>query len=244
MRSLVAALCLFLLACFSLEYAGAQQNAGVKAPRVCTGCNFAGAQLAGSDLTNAVYIGTNFEGTNLAHASFRGAKLLAANFQGADLKGAIFDGAQCTACNFAAAELDGATFAGVQMLAASFKGFAASVDDAQLRALLSGCISCNFQSGRLAGRDLSGATLISVNFSQADLRSTKFDGAVICWYSVDESQRATKCDSMANAQVEGASFRNVQLCDDPIERRACVTVDAQTLRSSTGSGLTGAVITP
>jgi uncharacterized protein YjbI with pentapeptide repeats len=209
------------------------------APKLCTGCNFAGAQLAGSDLTKAVYAGVNFEGANLERVSFRNARILAANFKGADLRGAAFDGAACLACNFEGAKLDGATFTGVQMLAANFKGFAAAVDSQELRALLSGCITCNFSGASLAGRDFSGLTIISVDFSQADLRNTRFDGAALCWYSVNGAERTMTCNKMADALVDGATFRNVQICDNPLERQGCVPVDLATLRKQTDLPLSG-----
>lgn len=208
--------------------------------RVCTGCNFAGAALAAADFTNGIYIGNNFAGANLERASFRGAKLVAANFQGADLRGAAFDNSDCTACNFLGAKLDGATFSGVRMTAANFEGFAAAIDDGQLRQLFSGCVSCNFAKGRLSGRDLSGATLIVMDFSQADLRGTNFTGTILCWNNIAGSHREVKCATMNGAQVAGAKFVNIRLCDDPIDRLGCTTVDADALRRYSGSALDGA----
>jgi uncharacterized protein YjbI with pentapeptide repeats len=210
-------------------------------PHTCVGCDFAGAQLAGSDFTGATYVGTNFQDATLERASFRGARLVAANFEGADLRGAAFDGADCTACNFDGAKFDGATFAGVRMTAANFKGFAAAVSDAQLRELLAGCVACNFRAASLAGRDLSGIPLISVDFSQADLAGTKFDGASLCWYVVAAGQRSPKCDVMQGARTQGASFVGVQLCTDPSDVRTCTVIDADRLRRYSGSPLDGAV---
>jgi uncharacterized protein YjbI with pentapeptide repeats len=238
-RNVAALLCLIALCAADPQTTPAPQSVATSAPKLCSGCNFAGAQLAGSDLTKAVYVGVNFEGANLERISFRNARILAANFKDADLRGAAFDGAECLACNFEGAKLDGATFTGVQMLAANFKGFAASVDSQQLRGLLSGCMTCNFSGASLAGRDFSGITLISVDFSQADLRNTKFDGAVLCWYSVNGAQRTMACNKMADAIIEGASFRNVQICDNPWERQGCVPVDAATLRKQSGLPLSG-----
>ena len=218
--------------------------AAVVAPvlHFCMGCNFAGAQLADKDFSGTVYVGSNFAGATLERASFRGANLVAANFQGADLRGAAFDAAECTACNFQGAKLDGASFAAARMTAANFNGFAAAIPDAQLRELLMGCIVCNFRASTLAGRDLSGLALIGVDFSQADLRGTKFTGTVLCWYIVDEAQRATKCDSMQGALVAGASFANAQLCSNPTDRRTCVPVDAKSLQRYAASQLSGATL--
>jgi uncharacterized protein YjbI with pentapeptide repeats len=239
MRYVAALLCLVALCAADPQTTPAPPMPATSAPKLCSGCNFAGAQLAGSDLTNAVYVAANFEGANLERVSFRNAKIIAGNFKDADLRGAAFDGAECLACNFEGAKFDGATFTGARMVAANFKGFAASVDSQQLRALLSGCITCNFSGASLAGRDFSGLTLISVDLSQADLRNTKFDGAVLCWYSVNGAQRTLTCDKMADAIVEGASFRNVQLCENPLERQGCAPVDTETLRKQTGLPLSG-----
>jgi uncharacterized protein YjbI with pentapeptide repeats len=209
--------------------------------RVCTGCNFAGAALAAADFTNGVYIGNNFAEANLERASFRGAKLVAANFEGADLRGAAFDNSDCTACNFLGAKLDGATFSGVRMTAANFEGFAATVDDAALRQLFTGCVSCNFAKSKLSGRDLSGATLIVMDFSQADLRGTNFTGTILCWNNIAGTHRDVKCATMRDAQVAGAKFVNIRLCDDPIDRLNCTTIAPDTLRRYSGSTLEGAI---
>lgn len=211
-------------------------------PKGCFGCNYAGAKLAGSDLTRATYIAANFEGADLSRASFRNARIVAANFENADLRGAAFDGAQCTACNFIGARLDGATFVGAQMMAANFKNFAASVTDEQLRQLLGGCVSCNFAGSKLAGRDLSGIPLLSVDLSGADLQGTRFDGAVLCWYVTNETQRQPACDKMAGAETSAASFSGVLLCEDPLDRSTCRPVDADVLRANTGSPLSGAAL--
>jgi uncharacterized protein YjbI with pentapeptide repeats len=211
-------------------------------PHFCAGCNFAAAQLADANFAGGVYVGANFAGAVLTGASFRGAELVAANFEGADLRGAAFDAARCTACNFQAARLDGATFSGVRMVAANFKGFAAAGPDAAIRDLLAGCVVCNFQAASLAGRDLSGVPLISIDLSQADLQNTKFDGAVLCWYVVDGTQRATKCDAMQGARVNGASFTGVRLCSDPTDPHSCVPVDAASLRRYASSPLSGAAL--
>ena len=211
-------------------------------PKFCTGCNYAGAKLAGSDFTRGAYIGVNFAGADLAGASFRNARILAANFENADLRGAAFDSAQCTACNFIGARLDGATFTGTQMMAANFKNFAASVTDEQLRQLLAGCVSCNFTGSKLAGRDLSGIALVSVDLSGADLQGTRFDGAVLCWTVMNETQRRPTCDKMAGAQTSAASFAGVLLCENPPDRSTCHSVDAEMLRANTGSPLSGAAL--
>lgn len=240
MKNVAALLCLVALCAADPQAtptpapSSTPQAAATSAPKLCTGCNFANAQLSGSDFTRATYIGVNFDTASLAHVSFRDAKILAANFKGADLSGAAFNGAECLACNFAGAKLDGATFIGVQMIAANFERFAASVDTPQLRGLISSCISCNFSGGTLAGKDFSGLTIISVDFSKADLRNSRFDNAVLCWYNVNGTQRAMSCDKMAGALVDGTTFNNVQVCDNPLERQGCAPVDPETLRKLSG----------
>lgn len=234
-RSFLATLKLWTLPAALVLVCAVQQH-------YCVGCNFAGSQLAGADFSNGVYTGSNFARAQLSRASFRGAKLVAANFEGADLTGAAFDDAECVACNFFDAKLDHATFSGVRIVAGNFERFAASVSDADLKDLLSGCITCNFASASLAGRDLSGATIVGVDFSRADLRNSRFDGAVLCWYAVNGSQRAPACDKFAGALVGGASFSGILICADPTSESTCSVVSAQALRRDTGSPLTGAAI--
>ena len=211
-------------------------------PHVCTGCSFAGTSLAGADFGGDDYVGTDFSGSDLTRASFRGARLVAANFQGAKMSGVALDGALCVACNFDGANLDEATFSQSRMIAANFLGFHATLAPGQLAELLSHCISCNFRGSSLAGADLSGATLISVDFSNADLRNVRFDGAVVCWSVVVKMQAQTACDQMAGAQVAGATFRRVLSCNDPAARASCTPVDAGTLKRYSGSSLTGALV--
>lgn len=208
----------------------------------CMGCNFAGLQLAGSNFAAVEYIGTNFAGAVLRNASFRRATLVAANFQGADLQGAAFDAAECTACNFDGAKLDQATFSGVRMTAANFSGFASNVENAQLGELLKQCFACNFGKSSLAGRDLSGLPLVGVDFSQADLRGTKFNDAILCSYVINGTQRSIKCDTMKGALVDGANFENVQICSDASDRQTCAPIDAKSLQRYTGSLLNGAAL--
>jgi len=226
-----------LVLCF---FSGRDASADVL--KVCMGCNFAGAQLANSDFSAVVYIGSNFQGAVLTNASFHGARLVASNFEGANLAGAAFDGADCTACNFKGANLDGATFLGARMTAANFSGFASKVADAQLRALLAGCVACGFHSASFAGRDFSELPLVSVDFSQADLRNAKLNGAVLCWYVIDGAQRQTKCDPMPGANVTGASFLGVRLCTDPADPKTCTPVTGAALRRDSGSTLDGAIL--
>jgi len=141
-----------------------------------------------------------------------------------------------TCLRWASAEalLDGATFSNVRMVAANFKGFSSSVEDAQLRQLLSGCISCNFSGGHLNARDLSGVALISVDLSQADLRGTNFAGAILCWYQVAGAQRVAVCSPMHEALTTGADFHSAQLCDNPLGRAGCVAAPADLLQRSLG----------
>jgi uncharacterized protein YjbI with pentapeptide repeats len=231
---------LLAMSLFGVALCGADSGKAPNLPRFCAGCSFQGAQMAGADFTKVTYIGSNFENGDFRGASFRGATLVAANFERANLHGASFDGASCTACNFGHTALDGATFAGVRMTAANFGESTGSLDNAALRGLLGGCVACNFGKLDLAGRDLSGLSLVSVDFSNADLRGTNFNGAVLCWYNTVQSKQTIVCDPMAGAQVDGADFRNVQLCENPMERQLCVAADAATLRYYTGSPLTGA----
>jgi uncharacterized protein YjbI with pentapeptide repeats len=206
----------------------------------CVGCSFAGLQLAGASFSGGVYVGTNFAGADLKGASFDGAQLVAANFQGADLQNAAFDAAQCTACNFEGAELSGATFTGARMTAANFVDFNAAVSDEQLRELFARCVACSFHGASLAGRDLSGAVLAGVDFSQADLRNTRFDTAVLCWYVVDGTLRTMKCATLKDARLDGASFHDVRVCADPADPSSCSAVSADLLRRYSGSPLSGA----
>ena len=208
----------------------------------CFGCNFGSAQLGGSDFSDVVYVGSNFAGAELHGASFRGAKLVAANFQGADLSQADFDESECTACNFAGAKLDGASFTSTRMVAVNFDDFSSKLSDEALRALLSGCYKCDFRGAQLAGRDLSGVSMMGLDLSQADLRGVKFNGAVLCWYAVNGTQRSTQCTTMKEARVAGASFLGVIVCADPLEAQSCTAVTAAELRRDAGSQLEGATL--
>lgn len=217
-------------------------TAGAGHLRFCMECNFSGRPLANSDFSRSVLIGSNFAGAVLTWSSFRGAKLVAANFEGADLRDAAFDGADCTACNFHGSRLDEATFAGARMTAANFSGLHAAIADAALRQLLARCAACNFQTAELTGRDLSGGSLIGVDFSKADLRRTRFDGAALCWYSLDGTQRTIRCDTLQGAQVKAASFRSVRLCGDPSDPHTCTVVAPSVLQRQSGSSLEGATL--
>jgi uncharacterized protein YjbI with pentapeptide repeats len=210
--------------------------------RFCVGCNFAGSHPPDKDFSSVVYVASNFENTGLEHASFQGAKLVAANFQGADLRNADFDEVECTACNFSSAKLDGASFSAVRIVAASFVKFSSNLSDGALRDLLGGCFACNFREASLAGRDLSGVSMIGFDLSQADLRGTKFSGAVLCWYAIDAGKRVVKCDTLQGAQVSGASFAGVLACADPSEARSCTAISAEDLRRYSGSSLDGATL--
>jgi len=232
----------WLLVLFIASGSAAWAQSGTSEPRYCMGCNYAGAQLAGRDFSGNTLVGANFAGAQLSGTSFRGAKIVAANFQGADLSRVIFDGSECTACNFQSAKLDGATFAGVRIVAANFAGFAGAVTDAAARDLLTGCVACNFRAASLAGRDLSGISLIGVDLTGADLRNTRFDSAVLCWPVVNGSQRASKCATLKDARVEGASFRGVRLCRDPSDAATCTPVTAAALQRDSGSALSGAAL--
>ncbi len=217
-------------------------QSGEAEPHYCMGCSFAGSQLAGRDFSGDVLVSANFAGAQLTGASFHGAKIVAGNFQGADLTRVSFDGTECTACNFEAAKLDGATFSGARIVAANFVGFAAAVSDAALQNLLGGCVSCNFQGASLAGRDLRGIPIIGVDLAGADLRNTRFDGAALCWYVVNGTERGTKCAGLKDARVNGASFLGVRLCRDPSDAATCTPVTAAALQRDSGSALSGAVL--
>jgi len=227
---------------WSLRQDAVAQTASPAILHYCMGCNFSAATLSGGDFSGVTYVGTNFAGTLLERASFRGAHLVAANFQGADLRGAAFDDVECMACNFEGAKLDAATFAGVRMIAANFSGFSAAVSDADLRGLMGGCVACSFRSAMLAGRDLSGVTMIDVDLSQADLRNARFNGAVLCWYVVNGSQRGAKCNKLTGARVDGASFLGILICADPSEARSCTAVTAADLRRQSEATLAGATL--
>lgn len=226
-----------------LVFAGAPARAQSNPPpHYCMDCNFAGMALADRDFSGDVVVGSNFAGAKLSGASFRDAKIVAANFQAADLTHVTFDGAECTACNFKGAKLDGSTFSGARMVAANFAGFASAVTDAALRDLLGGCAACNFQAASLTGRDLSGTLMLDVDLTGADLRNTRLDGAVLCWYVANGSERTTKCDGLKDARVEGASFRGVRLCRDPADAATCTVVSGADLQRNSGSSLSGAAL--
>jgi uncharacterized protein YjbI with pentapeptide repeats len=233
MKITFAALCAFALSIYS------PQPVAASVPRVCTGCNFAGSQLSGMDFSNVVYVGANFARADLERANFAGAKLIGANFRDADLRGANFENANCTGCNLKGAKLDGVRFTGARMTGANLDGFDGAVDNGELRALLEGCVGCNLNSAQLARRDLSALRLVGISFAQADLRNTNFDGATMCWRNSDEK---VQCDDMRAAQVGGASFRGVKICDSDEMGSACQAVDGQTLREYSGSTLSGATL--
>lgn len=233
MRNAFVAFVLLALCCVD------RGNAKLEVPKICTGCNFAGQSLQNTDFSSGTYVGTNFAKSDLRGSSFRQARLVAANFQDADLRNAALDGLDCTACNFQGAKFDGASFEGVRMVAANFDGFNASVPDTELRALMTQCVSCNFANSSLQGRDLSDLTLISVDFSGADLRNARFDGSVLCWSSINGSKRETLCDKLAGAKLDGTSFQNINLCDDPAQRLHCTVVGTRALRNLTGGAIDG-----
>ena len=202
--------------------------------KFCMGCDYKAQSLKGADFSGGVYFGANFEGADLTGASFRSSRIVAGNFGKATLNAVAFDGADCLACNFSNAKLDGATFTQVRLAAANFSGFAAHVDNVQLRNLLSGCIVCNFQKSNLTGYDLAGIPLVSVDFGHADLRQVRFDGAIMCWYEEKGSKRAMACDTLGGAQIEGASFAGIRVCEDPLTATTCTVVADADFRRSAG----------
>ncbi len=98
------------------------------------------------------------------------------------------------------------------------------MDNAQLRNLLAGCTVCNFSKARLTGYDLAQLTIVDVDFGHADLRQVRFDGAIMCWYSYAATKRAMSCDTLSGAQVAGASFAAIRICEDPLDARTCTVV--------------------
>jgi uncharacterized protein YjbI with pentapeptide repeats len=198
------------------------------------GCDYKAQTLKGADFAGGVYFGANFEGADLTGASFRSARIIAANFGKANLSAAAFDGADCLACNFSNAKLDGATFTQVRLAAANFSGFAAHMDNAQLRNLLAGCVVCNFKKGTFTGYDLAAVPLVNVDFDRADLRQVRFDGAIMCWYEGGAGKRAMACDKLGGAQIEGASFAGIRVCEDPLEATSCTVVSDADFRRYAG----------
>jgi uncharacterized protein YjbI with pentapeptide repeats len=201
----------------TLSSAGAVQ-------KFCMGCDYKAQSLKGADFSGGVYFGSNFASADLTGASFRSSRIIAANFDKANLSAAAFDGADCLACNFSNAKLDGATFAQVRLAAANFSGFAAHMDNAQLRNLLSGCVVCNFEKANLTGYDLAGVALVNLDLDQADLRQVRFDGAIMCWYEGGAEKHAMSCDKLGGAQIEGASFVGIRVCEDPLTATTCTVV--------------------
>lgn len=225
--SKVALSLLFLIAAVTGSGASAVQ-------KFCMGCDYKTQSLKGADFAGGVYFGSNFEGADLTGASFRSARIIAANFGKANLSAAAFDGADCLACNFSGAKLDGATFVQVRLAAANFSGFAAHVDNAQLRNLLAGCVVCNFEKSKLTGYDVAGVPLVNVDFGHADLRQVRFDGAIMCWYEGAGAKRAMSCDKLGGAQIEGASFVGIRVCDDPLETTSCTVLSEGDFRRGAG----------
>jgi|HubBroStandDraft_5_1064220.scaffolds.fasta_scaffold00469_6 uncharacterized protein YjbI with pentapeptide repeats len=202
--------------------------------KFCMGCDYKTQKLQGADFAGGVYFGANFEGADLTRASFRSARIIAANFKNANLTAAAFDGADCLACNFSGAKLDGATFTQVRLAAANFAGFAAHLENAQLRNLLAGCVVCNFSKATLTGYDLAELPLVNVDLGHADLRQVRFDGAIMCWYDGMAAKRAMACDKLGGAQIEGASFVGIRVCEDPLEAASCTIVSDGDFRRSAG----------
>jgi uncharacterized protein YjbI with pentapeptide repeats len=231
MKTLIATLCALALA---LPFA---RGADASVPKACTGCNFSGAKLSGADFASAVYVGSDFSNADLRSANFAHARLIGANFRNADLRGANFDGANCTGCDLRGARLSGAWFANARLTGANLRGLNTGLDDAALRSLLMRCTGCDLRDAHLVRRNLSGIALIGIDFSGADLRGTNLDGDQLCWYN--DGGRDVACDDLRAAQVSGASFRNVTLCE---HRRHCSPVDAQTLRRYGRSPLNGAIL--
>ena len=160
--------------------------------------------------------------------------MIAANFAKANLSAAAFDGADCLACNFSDAKLDGATFFQVRMAAANFSGFASRLDNGQIRNLLAGCIVCNFSKGKFIGYDLADLPILNIDFGHADLRQVRFDGAIMCWYDGMGAKRAMSCDKLGGAQIDGASFASIKVCDDPLDAPTCTVVPDADFRRSAG----------
>jgi uncharacterized protein YjbI with pentapeptide repeats len=204
------------------------------APKYCMGCDFKAQHLQGADLSGAVYFAANFKDADLSGASFRGARLIAANFSKANLRGTAFDGADCLACNFSGAKLDGATFLQVRLTAANFSGFDSRLDNAQMRNLLAGCTVCDFSKGKFTGYDLALAPIVDVDFSRADLRQVRFDGAIMCWYQGIGAKSVMACDKLGGAQIEGASFAGIRVCEDPLDERTCTVVAGADFRRNAG----------
>jgi len=202
--------------------------------KFCMGCDYKAQSLKGADFAGGVYFGSNFEGADLTGASFRSARIIAANFAKANLSAAAFDGVDCLACNFSGAKLDGSTFMQVRMAAANFSGFAAHMDNVQLRNLLAGCVVCDFKKGTLTGYDLAAVPLVNVDFGHADLRQVRFDGAIMCWYEGTGTKRALSCDKLGGAQIEGASFVGIRVCEDPLEATTCTVVSDGDFHRSAG----------
>lgn len=223
----IALVAIVMLAASTAFGAGAVQ-------KFCMGCNYKAQSLKGADFSGGVYFGANFDAADLTGASFRSARIIAGNFSKANLSASAFDGADCLACNFSNARLDGATFVQVRMAAANFSGFSAHVNDEQLRNLLAGCVVCDFKKSDLTGYDLANVPLINVDFEQANLRQVRFDGAIMCWYEGTDAKRVMACDKLGGAQIEGASFQNIRVCEDPLLATVCSVVSDADFRKSAG----------
>lgn len=140
-------------------------------------CVFDGADLSGAVLAKTPHPGASFakavlqdadlSGASLRGANLAGARLARANVAGTDLCGACLDGADLSGVDLRKALLDakttlrGARFAGADLSGLSLAGI--DLSDAV------------FTGAKMEGTDLRHACLEGTDFSQCDLRATKFD---------------------------------------------------------------------
>ena len=131
----------------------------------------------------------------------------------------------CVGCDFSHADLHGRNFEGVAYVGADFQG-------------------SNLQNA--SGTRFTNADLVGVDFRSANLRNADFQGSALCWRNVTHDRSARQpepeCADLRDADVHGANFRGVRLCEEHDGVRNCSNVDAATLKSLSRSPLEGATL--
>ncbi|MGB3673619.1 MAG: pentapeptide repeat-containing protein, partial [Candidatus Nanopelagicales bacterium] len=130
----------------------------------CAGADLEGLDLAGVNMAGINFTGANFTGANLTGASLRGANLTGTNLT--DVVGSPIDlrDTNQTRANFTGANLAGALFANALLAGTNFTG--ANLDRVDFTKVR------NVPAPR---GDLKRLTIRQVNFTDASLRSAKFN---------------------------------------------------------------------
>ncbi|MCA9212054.1 MAG: pentapeptide repeat-containing protein [Planctomycetales bacterium] len=176
--------------------------------------SFRRAQLQDADFTNAIIAGAAFNEPALTSeqfystASYQTANLngiaYSANVAGWDLSSQSLQDAVFTTANASGATFAGSDLSRAVILSANLNG--TDFSDAMLSgAMLS---RSDLAGANFANANLSTAVLDGVSFSSTSLRSANLTGAVLDNAKFMESDMQDSVD-MADANVNGASFRNV-----------------------------------